>query len=312
MNSKDLKELLENFVRYIVYDRSCSVQTVKVYSKDIVEFANFKKKPFEEITSIDIVDYMSYLKKSGCANSTIERKLVALTNFFDMLYIEGVVKKNPLLNIDRFKKGVYIPDVLTINDMRLILKTAKECYLSTDKREKLNYFLNFRNYLFVKFLYITGCRIHEACGCKVNLIDTKRCIVRIKGKGNKERIAPLTIDYVEEMLDYVHNYRPMFITKDSKNALFISRKGLPLSRTQGWRIVLKTVKIAGIKKHITPHTFRHSFATHMLENKADLRTIQTLLGHESITTTEIYTHVEVSDLENALINCHPRFRKKEV
>lgn len=257
-------------------ERGLSPNTVKAYTADIegfYEFLRHRGVTLRDASSSDISDYIisvsDYLSKRSQA-----RLLSSLNSFFDYLVSEGERKDNPSSAVDSPKLGKYLPVVLSVEEVRAILKAAP----------------NERDRAILEVLYGCGLRVSEVCSLKISEVYLKDMFVKVMGKGSKERLVPMAPSTASAIMDYL-SVRPES-DAGCEDVLFLNRFGRALSRVAVFKMVKSVALVAGVDKNLSPHTFRHSFATHLIENGADLRVVQEMLGHESILTTEIYTHVD--------------------
>ena len=292
--------LLEIFKTYISVEKGLSQNTVSSYCSDIKDFWVFLGKGVspENVTRDKILDYLTTCKEKGMESSTIARRLVSIKVFFRFLYSEKLLKEDVTDIMDSPKLWRLLPDMLTPQEMENFLKAYPD-----DPKVPLL----FRNRVILETMYACGLRVSEAANLEIGFIHFDEGILRVYGKGSKERIIPMA-PYTSAMIKrYLNEVRPKFSSDLASNAkVFLSRTGKVLDRERIWAIVKEAAKIAGISKNIHPHTLRHSFASHLLENGADLRIIQELLGHSDIGTTQIYTHIDQSRLISAHKKFHPR------
>lgn len=269
-------DILSGYNYYLKVERGLSPNTVKAYTADIegfYEFLRHRGVTLRDASSSDISDYIisvsDYLSKRSQA-----RLLSSLNSFFDYLVSEGERKDNPSSAVDSPKLGKYLPVVLSVEDVRAILKAAP----------------NERDRAILEVLYGCGLRVSEVCSLKISEVYLKDMFVKVMGKGSKERLVPMAPSTASAIMDYL-SVRPES-DAGCEDVLFLNRFGRALSRVAVFKMVKSVALVAGVDKNLSPHTFRHSFATHLVENGADLRVVQEMLGHESILTTEIYTHVD--------------------
>lgn len=294
-----MNTLIENFKQYLTIELSLSKNSVIAYMTDVIDFKTFlDKNDIGDAKSIDIVNYMNDLKKRNYSIETILRRLSGISSFYDFLIKEKIVEKNPVAFVSKPKGWEKLPKFLNFDEVDKILHVFD-----------LNSPIGYRNKILIEFLYSTGCRVSEVLSIKISDIDLKRGFVKVLGKGSKERVVPI----YEKLLDIIPDYlriRHTYFVKDRDNGyLFLNKNGGKLSRVMCFNIIKKACKDANINKNVSPHTIRHSFATHLLTNGADLRTIQLLLGHSNISTTEIYTHITDNRSRDILRKFHPRFNK---
>jgi len=287
------------FKHYLIVEESLSDNTIDAYIRDVEQYISYlgeKKLKVDDNTSI--LNYIKYLVKCGYTIESILRKLSSISTYYDFLIKEKKIDKNPVLAIDKPKKWFKLPEFLNEEEVDKILRCI-------DKNTPIGV----RDYIMILLLYTSGLRISELVNIELTNCDFKRGIIRVKGKGGKERYVPIhkkILDLLDNYLEVRHNY---FVKGSDSGYLFLNRYGKKLSRVYCWGIVKKYAELAGIKKNVSPHVFRHTFATHLLKNGADLRVIQMLLGHSSILTTEIYTQLDDDSLRNSLISYHPRFKR---
>ena len=269
-------DILSGYTYYLKVERGLSPNTVKAYTADIegfYEFLRHRGVTLRDASSYDISDYIisvsDYLSKRSQA-----RLLSSLNSFFDYLVSEGERKDNPSSAVDSPKLGKYLPVVLSVEEVRAILKAAP----------------NERDRAILEVLYGCGLRVSEVCSLKISEVYLKDMFVKVMGKGSKERLVPMAPSTASAIMDYL-SVRPES-DAGCEDVLFLNRFGRALSRVAVFKMVKSVALVAGVDKNLSPHTFRHSFATHLIENGADLRVVQEMLGHESILTTEIYTHVD--------------------
>lgn len=282
---------VNDFLDYLRSEKGLSVNTVIAYKTDLLAFSSFLKKNWENIQEEDVLAFLAFLQNQSYASSSICRMLVTIKVFFKFLKKEKVLQKDLALFLQTPKIWQLIPEVLQIDEVERLLKTPIPDSVDGARDKAI-----------LELLYATGMRVSELC--QLNILDLHDTFAKVKGKGNKERIVPVGKCAIEAVDHYLANYR-----KDSKQEnlpLFVNSKGKRITRMYVWKQVKMYASLAGIKKSISPHTLRHSFATHLLENGADLRLIQDMLGHADIGTTDRYTHVSAAKLKNAFSNFHPR------
>ena len=286
------KSISKDYNYYLRMERAMSQNTVASYCSDVEKFLEFYKGRVEDISPEDVLEYLQ--SRDGLSRRSQARVLSSLRSFFDWLLLEKVLKDNPCDMVDGPKIGRYLPDVLSEDEVVAIIDSVP---LST--------WQGVRDRAILEVLYGCGLRVSEAVGLQVSCLFLKEGYVRVIGKGNKERLVPLGDMAVEAVTGYLE-VRPQPADGISSDILFLNRFGKSLSRVSMFTMIKKQALAAGIRKEISPHTFRHSFATHLLEHGADLRMVQEMLGHESIATTEIYTHVDSSTWHANIMEHHPR------
>lgn len=289
-----------DYIDYIKYERKLSKETIKNYKYDLEKFISFLKseniKDFDNISEKNIEKYLKSIKDMN--PRSISRNITSINNLFIFLLKENKVKKNPCEFIDRPKLKKSLPDTLSIEEVTTLL----------DIELKTKY--DYRNKAMLEILYGCGLRVTELISLTMRDIDMENDIIRCIGKGSKERIVPIN-DYAMHYLKLYLEKRNLFIIKEKNDYLFLNNHGKRMTR-QGFLKNLKKILLEkGIKKNVTPHTLRHSFATHMLSGGADLRSIQMLLGHSDISTTKIYTHINNEKVKNDYKDFHPRNNKEK-
>lgn len=281
-----------DFLDYIRTEKGLSPNTIEAYGRDIRSFAAFiSNKDWKQVEPGSILEFISFLKDKSFASSSICRTLVAVKVFFRFLKKEGEISIDLGRYFDTPKLWQLIPEVLSMEEVDALLA-----------QPETKDFMGARDKAILELLYATGMRVSELCQLKIN--DLSDTFVKVKGKGNKERVIPVGKKAIEAMDRYLSEFRTN--ANEENGPLFITQRGKPIDRVTVWNRVKAYAKSAGISKSISPHTLRHSFATHLLENGADLRLIQDMLGHEDIGTTDRYTHVTGSRLKAAFKAFHPR------
>lgn len=278
-----MNENLENYRNYLKYERAYSDNTVGAYMNDLNKYEEFLKKDILESDTEDLEKYLKYIK--NLESTTVAHKITSIKSYFNYNIKRGIVSVNPADKVSRPKLTKHLPEYLTEEEVGKLL----------DVEVKSPY--DYRNKTILELLYSSGIRISELVNIKTSNYDSEECLIRIMGKGSKERIVPLGDYAVNIMNDYMNNYRPL-INKKHTDYVFINNRGDKISRQFIFKVIKKEALKKGIKKDISPHTLRHTFATHLLKNGADLRIIQELLGHENISTTQIYTHVTNNKLKS--------------
>ena len=278
-----MNENLENYRNYLKYERAYSDNTVGAYMNDLNKYEEFLKKDILKSDTEDLEKYLKYIK--NLESTTVAHKITSIKSYFNYNIKREIVSVNPADKVSRPKLTKHLPEYLTEEEVGKLL----------DVEVKSPY--DYRNKTILELLYSSGIRISELVNIKTPNYDSEECLIRIMGKGSKERIVPLGDYAVNIMNDYMNNYRPL-INKKHTDYVFINNRGDKISRQFIFKVIKKEALKKGIKKDISPHTLRHTFATHLLKNGADLRIIQELLGHENISTTQIYTHVTNNKLKS--------------
>ena len=292
----------KGFISFLQLERNLSVNTVHAYLHDLdllLEFLNNEKQniALKDIELADLKDFISYINNEfEIAVYSQARIISGIKAFFNFLIIEKEISTNPSDLLESPRLGRKLPDILSVEEIEKIIE---EIDLSTVEGE--------RNRAMLEMLYGSGLRVSELINLKISEVNFNENILLINGKGNKQRLVPMSEITKKQLLIYMDQIRShMDIKKGFEDFLFLSRRGSSLSRQMIFIIIKNQIKKLGINKKISPHTFRHSFATHMVQGGADLRVVQQLLGHTSITTTEIYTHLNTDDLRKSILEFHPR------
>lgn len=296
----DWNQAIKDYKSYLKIERGLSLNSIVSYENDTLSLKNYildnkiKESPIE--CTPDTVN--SFIYNSSKKNSPISqaRKISGLKSFFKFLVFEGYLKSSPMSNIESPKLGRKLPDILNVEEISQMIS-------SINIKEKFGQ----RNKTIIEILYGTGIRVSELIELKISNIFFKENLIRVLGKGDKERFVPIGLKAKKSIIDYINNDRKyQKIEESSNDILILSRYGKKITRHMIFTLIKNISKKSGITKKISPHTFRHSFASHLLKNGADLRTIQLILGHENITTTEIYTHLDSKHLLNVMKKYHPR------
>lgn len=297
-----MKELIEEYLNHLIVERGLSPNTIQAYENDLTGFSLYCKENCIDYTLVDysaIIGYFTILKGKKLTATTIARKLAALRGFFDFLVRDDLVPENPCTFLDTPKLAQKLPSVLSIQEVDKLLGGPA---LDTPR--------GIRDKAMVEALYATGMRVSELIGLSIGDIDDLG-FVRCFGKGSKERIIPIGTKALYAIRSYLVKSRPKLAKGGNEKALFLNGRGKRLTRQGFWKILKAYGKGAGIKTVLSPHVLRHSFATHLLENGADLRSVQEMLGHVDIATTQIYTHLTQSYLREVYQKAHPRAKIRE-
>jgi len=294
-----LDNLVDQYINYLLVEKGLSDNTIESYSSDLALYLEFlKKNRIKNIADADtalILKHLSALMDSGLGAKSRTRHLVTLRGFYRFLMQEKIVEHNPSKIIDLPKSGLKLPDVLSVEEVKKLLNI---CDIKKPK--------GIRDAAMIELLYAAGLRVSELVNVKLQNVSLEAGFVRVFGKGSKERLVPIGL-YAKEKIDhYIKSSRPLLLKNMVSQYLFIARAGKPMTRQGFWKQLKKYVLITGIKKRITPHSLRHSFASHLLEGGADLRAVQIMLGHVDISTTQIYTHVAKKRLKEMHEKYHPR------
>lgn len=286
------ERLLKDYSDYLRIERAMSPNTVASYCSDVSAFLEASGQPAESCGPDAIVDYLA--SRRDLRDRSLARLISALRSFYNYLIIEGIVKENPCDKIESPKIGRLLPDVLSVGEVSEIIASLPE-----------DTWCGIRDRAILEVLYGCGLRVSEVLGIRISDIFFEESFLRVRGKGDKERIVPLG-EMAEDAVRKYLSVRPVPAGRAYEDMLFLNRFGKSLSRISVFNMIKRQALVCGITKEISPHTFRHSFATHLIENGADLRAVQEMLGHESILTTEIYTHVDSASWQAAVLSHHPR------
>ncbi len=293
------KESIKDFEIYLKLEKSLSPNSIEAYSNDISKLEKYIRdtgkdiRP-DQVTYTDLKEFLSWYNESSKNARTQSRVLSGIRAFFRYLLVEGIIDENPSSLIESPRIGLILPEVLSVEEIDQIISTID---LSSPEGH--------RNKAIIETLYGAGLRVTELVNLRLTDIHQEEGYIIVTGKGTKQRLVPIGNKALREIELYKHRRDTLPVIKD-KNVLFLNRRGSKLTRVMIFTIIKDLVMKAGIRKKVSPHTFRHSFATHMIEAGADLRAVQEMLGHESIMTTEIYTHIDRSFLRDTLMLFHPR------
>jgi len=285
-------KIISDYSYYLRIERALSPNTVEAYTSDVDSFFSHVAAEPSTVSTQDILDYLA--ENARLSKRSQSRLLSSFRSFFDWLVMEGDRKDNPCDPVDSPKLGRYLPEVLSVDEVTSIIDSV-DLSKWTGKRDKA----------ILEILYGCGLRVSEAVGLKISNVYLDEGFVRVVGKGDKERIVPMGEMAAAAVREYMA-VRPDPASQQYDDILFLNRFGKAISRVALFNMVKNQAMAAGVNKEISPHTFRHSFATHLIENGADLRVVQEMLGHESILTTEIYTHIDSSTWQRAILEHHPR------
>lgn len=299
----DWRRSMRDFRSFLKLEKGLSQNTVDSYIRDMAHLSRFaleRDLPPEKVTVDDLHDLLSELNESDIAVTTQCRFISSWRSFFSMMIVNDVLKENPAALLDMPSRPQHLPDVLNDDDVDAIQATFD-----------LSFPDQVRNYTIVEVLYGCGLRVSELVNLKLGNIYVEEECLQIFGKGNKERWVPINARALSLLLSYIHDIR-CHITPcpGEEKYVFLSRSGRRITRVWLFRVIKAAVEKAGIKKNVSPHSLRHSFATQLVENGADIRAVQEMLGHGCISTTEIYTHISSNFLRNTIESYHPHYRKK--
>ncbi|GBE04360.1 MAG TPA: tyrosine recombinase XerC [Nitrospirae bacterium] len=290
-----MKKQIETFLIYLRAEKDVSPHTLKAYTQDLKEFDAFVDKKLKNIDNLDIRTFLASLYQKNLMKSSIARKLASIRSFFKYLHREGYVRSNPAKLVSSPKVPKNLPKFLTIDEVFALVETPKgETFKPT------------RDRAIIELLYSCGLRVSELTSLDISDLDIKETIIRVKGKGRKERIIPIGTKAMEA----IKNYLPERISLKKKSpGLFLNNRGGRLTQRSVRRILLYYSRMINLTGNLSPHTLRHTFATHLLHEGADLRSIQELLGHSSLSTTQKYTHLDIRQLTEVYDKAHPMAKK---
>lgn len=291
-----MEERLSHFLNYISIEKGLSKNTIESYARDLKKLASyFEDKNPSDITRRDILQFLSFLNKEGLSPVSVARNIVALRSFYRFLLSEKEISSDPTENIESPKKWQRLPKTLGYEDIERLITHNKGSDPS-----------GIRDDAMIELLYASGLRVSELVSLKMNNVNLEAGYLITIGKGKKERIVPIGEVALGKIQKYLFSGRAGLLKGRSSNYIFVTWSGKPMTRQGFWKLIKKYAKEAGIKKPFSPHTLRHSFATHLLEHGADLRAVQMMLGHSDISTTQIYTHVTREGLKKVHSEYHPR------
>ncbi len=294
-------EKIKDFENFLRFERNFSDNTLDAYLRDVRKLRDYAEFDMDNtgpltITYENIQEFLFQFSKKKFSERTQARWISSIKAFFKYLVEDEAREDNPATLLEGPKLGLYLPDTLSFDDVNRIIKVIN---VSTD--------LGRRNHCMIEVLYGCGLRVSELIDLKISNINFKESYLKVEGKGDKSRFVPLAAYTSKLIKEYIRDIRSKYkINKKCEDILFLNSRGSSMSRVIVFIIIKELTEKAGINKKISPHTFRHSFATHLLQNGADLRYIQEMLGHSSITTTEIYTHLKNEELRDVILNYHPR------
>jgi len=290
---------LDRFLNYLIVEKGLSKNTIEAYSHGLNRFLNYlRRKGMEEvreISKLDIREFLLFLKKKGLSSKTLARNLVSIRVFLRFLTEESILSANPAEEIESPKTAKTLPEILSLEEVETLLEQP-DTQIPQGMRDRA----------MLEMLYATGMRVSELTQLQVNHVHLEAGYVLVYGKGSKERIVPIGNEAMKWARRYMGETRERLLKKRESPFLFVNRSGKPMSRQHFWKSIKAYGRRAGIRKRIAPHLIRHSFASHLLERGADLRSVQLMLGHVDISTTQIYTHVTGERLKKIHQRYHPR------
>lgn len=295
-----MENRVEEFYQFVLVEKGLSQNTADAYRRDLTVFLGWLRaqglSEWDQVTRYHISGFMHDQKNKNIAPGSIARRGSALRTFFKHLKSEKIIAENPSVYLDTPKRQVRLPKDWSEEDVDRLLQS-----MSSPKNAG-----DYRNLAMVEVIYATGLRVSELVGLTLSQVDLENGFVRCRGKGDKERIIPLGGQASRRVQEYLRLGRPKLLRQAAERGLFLNVRGKPLTRQWFWKMLKAKAKKAGIEKEITPHTLRHSFATHLLTGGADLRSVQEMLGHEDVSTTQIYTHMTDARLRSVYKQTHPR------
>lgn len=299
MNVKD--NIVRKYRSYLLLERSLSPNSIEAYMDDLAKLVCYidnEKLTLRDIKLDDLQQFVAQLYDLGIAPRSVGRVISGIKSFFGFLLLDGYIDADPSELLETPKIGVKLPTVLSLDEIEMLLSIID---LSTKEGQ--------RNRAIIEVLYSCGLRISELIGLRFSNMFLDEGFIKVEGKGSKQRLVPISETAVREIKNYLFYRNAMEPKKGSEDIVFLSNRGTAISRIMVFHFIKQYAEEAGIKKNISPHTFRHSFATHLLEGGANIRAIQLMLGHEKITTTEIYTHLDREFLRQEIIEHHPRNKR---
>jgi len=293
---------LKKYIAFLKLEKSLSSNSVSAYLSDLQKLTDYigDSKDLTKLKAADLEEFLCQLSDIGVHARSQARILSGIKSFYKFLIIEDYIQNDPTELVDSPRLGMHLPEVLTLNEIDAILNSID---LSVKEGQ--------RNKAMLETLYSCGLRVSELVQLKLSHCYFKEEYVMVEGKGSKQRLIPISKKAIHEIQLWMPDRNQLEVKKGNEDYVFLNRRGAGLTRSMVFRIIKEQAAIAGIQKNISPHTFRHSFATHLLEGGANLRVIQQMLGHESIQTTEIYTHMDKTYLREQIMTFHPRNLKKK-
>lgn len=298
MDKRVTEEMVSKYKMYLRLERSLSANTIAAYLDDLAKLLHFLEEEgleVHEVTYEDLQQLVAGLHDIGIHPRSQARIISGIKSFYKFLLIDGYIQTDPTELLETPKVGMKLPEILSVEEIDRILASID---LTTAEGQ--------RNRAMLEVLYSCGLRVSELISLRISDIYPEEEFIRVEGKGSKERLVPISKTALREIQNYLYFRGEQVVKRGAEDILFLNRRGAPLTRVMVFIIIKRQAELAGIHKKISPHTFRHSFATHLLEGGANLRAIQEMLGHEKITTTEIYTHIDREFLRREILEHHPR------
>lgn len=297
---------LKGFRSFLSLEKSLSKNSISAYTADVEKLASFFEQSNIDISPPNVTyhqlrDFIKWINENGASTGTQTRVISGIKAFYKYLLMEEIISQNPTELLESPRIGRKLPDTLSIKEVDLLIQSVD---LSNENGQ--------RNKAILETLYSCGLRVTELLDLKISNLYFKQGYIKVLGKGNKERLTPIGKEAIRQIQLYLDNFRNHIpIQSGEEDVVFLNNRGHKLSRVMIFLIIKKQVELCGLRKNISPHTLRHSFASHLVNQGADLRAVQEMLGHESITTTEIYTHLDRSYLKKAIEEFHPRSKKNK-
>lgn len=298
MDKRTTENLISKYKMYLRLERSLSANTIAAYLDDLAKLLRFLDEEGLDVLSVtyeDLQQLVAGLHDIGIHPRSQARIISGIKSFYKFLLIDGYIQADPTELLETPKVGVKLPEILSVEEIDRILASID---LTTAEGQ--------RNRAMLEVLYSCGLRVSELVSLRIPDIYPNEEFIRVEGKGSKQRLVPISRTALREIQNYLYYRGEQVVKRGAEDILFLNRRGAPLTRVMVFLIIKRQAELAGIHKNISPHTFRHSFATHLLEGGANLRAIQEMLGHEKITTTEIYTHIDREFLRKEILEHHPR------
>lgn len=298
--AKDFDKLIEDFEAHLLLERGLSENSIISYTNDVRHLADYLTEYEIGVNNVceeHLHEFLSLVHEIGISPRSQARMISGIKSFFKFLILEGYLEDNPSQFIESPKLSRDLPDVLSVEEIDAMIAA-----IPLDKEESL------RNHAIIETLYGSGLRVSELIDARLSRLDLDESILIVEGKGSKERLVPVSPVANELLIEWIKQRKMMDIKPEGEDIIFLNRRGAPLTRVMIFYIIKRLAELAGIKKNVSPHTLRHSFATHLLEGGANLRAIQEMLGHESISTTELYLHLDRSRLRRELLDHHPHYK----
>lgn len=289
---------IDRYKTYLRLEKALSSNSIDAYLTDLDKLTNFiesEGKKYEDVTYDDLQQFIARLRDIGIHPRSQARIISGIKSFYRFLFLDEYITTDPTELLESPKIGLKLPEVLTVNEINSILDTID---LTLPEGQ--------RNRAMLEVLYSCGLRVSELVSLRFTDVYFDEGFIKVEGKGNKQRLVPISRTAIKEIQNYLYDRNQVTVKKGFEDILFLSRRGMALSRIMVFHIIKQQAEMAGIQKNVSPHTFRHSFATHLLEGGANLLAIQEMLGHEKITTTEIYTHIDRQFLRKEILEHHPR------